>query len=86
MKHNYISIPRIWVSEDNIKSFNVSNGKLELSSNNKKIVLLTYAIFNDSFSYSKHLTVDPEAEYLCNSETEFLEKVQEAKLMNIISQ
>ena len=36
MEHNYISIPRIWVSEDNLKSFNVSNGKLELSSNNKK--------------------------------------------------
>ena len=86
MKHNYISIPRIWVSEDNLKSFNVSNGKLGLSSNNKKIVLLTYAIFNDSFSYSTHLTVVPEAEYLCNSETEFLDKVQEAKLMSTISQ
>ena len=84
MEHNYISIPRIWVSEDNLKSFNVSNGKLELSSNNKKIVLLTYAIFNDSFSYSKHLTVDPEAEYLCNSEAEFLEKVQEIKLTNML--
>ena len=68
------------------KSFNVSNGELELSSNNKKIVLLTYVIFNDYFRYSTNLTVDPEAEYLCNSETEFLEKVQEAKLINIISQ
>ena len=86
MKHNYISIPRIWVSEDNLKSFNVSNAELELSSNNKKIILLTYVIFNDSFRYSTHLTVDPEAEYLCNSETGFLDKVQEAKLMNIISQ
>ena len=86
MQFRYISIPRIWVSEDNLKLFNVSNGKLELSSNNKKIVLLTYAIFNDSFRYSTHLTADPEAEYLCNSETEFLEKVQEAKLMIIISQ
>ena len=86
MKHNYISIPRIWVSEDNLKSFNVSNAELELSSNNKKIILLTYVIFNDSFRYSTHLTVDPEAEYLCNSETGFLDKVQEAKLMNIMSQ
>ena len=86
MKHNYISIPRIWVSKDNLKSFNVSNAELELSSNNRKIVLLTYTIFNDSFSYSTHLAIDPEAEYLCNSETEFLEKVQEAKLMNILSQ
>ena len=86
MKHNYISIPCIWVSKDNLKSFNVSNAELELSSNNRKIVLLTYTIFNDSFSYSTHLAIDPEAEYLCNSETEFLEKVQEAKLMNILSQ
>ena len=86
MKHNYISIPRIWVSEDNLKSFNVSNAELELSSNNKKIVLLTYVIFNNRFVYSIHLAVDPGAEYLCNSETEFLDKVQEAKLMNIISQ
>lgn len=86
MEHNYISIPRIWVSEDNLKSFNASNDELELSSNNKKIVLLTYVIFNDCFRYSTHLTVDPEAEYLCNSETEFLEKIQKAKLMNIISQ
>ena len=86
MQYNYISIPRVWLSEDNLKSFNVSNGKLELYSNNKGIVLVTYVVFNNYFAYSTHLAVDPEAEYLCNSETEFLEKVQEAKLMNIISQ
>ena len=86
MQYNYISIPRVWVSEDNLKSLNVSNGKLELYSNDKKIVLITYVVFDDYFSYSTHLAADPEAEYLCNSETEFLEKVQEAKLMNIISQ
>ena len=84
MQYNYISVPLIWVSEDNLKSFNVSNGELKLSSNNKKIVLLTYVIFNDYFRYSTHLAVDPEAEYLCNSEAEFLEKVQEIKLTNML--
>ena len=86
MQYNYISIPRIWVSEDNLKSFNVSNGKLELPSINSKIVLLTYVISKNYFTYSTKLTINPEAEYLCNSETEFLEKVQEAKLISIISQ
>ena len=42
MKHNYISIPRIWVSEDNLKSFNVSNAELELSSNKKKKNSITH--------------------------------------------
>ena len=28
--------------------------------------------------------IDPEEEYLCNSETEFLEKVKEAKLINML--
>ena len=86
MQYNYISIPRLWLSEKNIKLFSISNGELELSSNNAKIVLLTYVISNNYFVYSTHLATDPEEEYLCNSEIEFLEKVQEAKLMNIISQ
>lgn len=84
MEYNYISVPRIWVSEDNLKLFNVSNEGIY--SNNSKIVLLTYVISNYYFVYSTHLATDPEEEYLCNSEAEFLEKVQEAKLMNIISQ
>ena len=86
MKDKYITIPRIWVSKDNLESFNIPNETHKLYSDVSKIVFVSYLASNDCFVYSTHLSVKSEEEHLCNSEAEFLEKVQEAKLMNIISQ
>lgn len=86
MKYKYISIPSIWIPKNNLKSYIITSGEQALDSNDSRIVFLSYIVLNDHFICTPHLATDPEKEYLCNSEAEFLEKVQEAKLMNIISQ
>ena len=84
MKDKYISIPRIWVSKDNLKSFNIPNETHKLYSDDLDTVFISYLTSNDRFVYSTHLSAKSEEEYLCNSEAEFLEKVREIKLTNML--
>ena len=84
MKYRYITIPNVWVTEDTLKSLNINIKEHRFQSNKSKAVFISYVILNDIFVYSTHVSTNPKDDYLCNSETEFLEKVQEAKLMRIL--
>ena len=48
------------------------------------LVLLSCIVEENSFYYTGELLSDRTREYICNSETEFLEKIQEAKLTNML--
>ncbi len=84
MEYRYISIPSIWISKNNLKSYIITSGEQELDSDDSRIFFLSYIILNGNFIYTPYLATNVEKEYLCNSETEFLEKIQEAKLANIL--
>lgn len=84
MEYRYISIPSIWIAKNNLKSYIITSGEQELDSDDSRIFFLSYMILNDHFICTPHLATNAENEYLCNSETEFLEKIQEAKLANIL--
>ena len=84
MEYRYISIPSIWVAKNNLKSYIITSGEQELDSDDSRIFFLSYIILNGNFICTPYLATNVEKEYLCNSETEFLEKIQEAKLANIL--
>lgn len=84
MQYKYITIPHIWLSKDNLKLFNIPNETHKLYSDDSKIVFISYLVTSDWFVYRTYLAMNSEEEYLCNSEIEFIEKVQEIKLTNML--
>ena len=82
MSYRCISIPVCWLSKKQLDEYkplikkNLSN---QLSG-----IFLSYFPYTDKFSYANNVLDDSTHEYLCNSEEEFVTKINEIKLTNLL--
>ena len=79
MNYEYISVPSAWLS---YKTYDDIELYQEDADEGQE--LLTYCINNNNYIHSKYFTIKKGTEWLCNSEDEFLEKVQLAKLERLL--
>ena len=82
MSYRCISIPACWLSSEKLDEYNPLVKK-NLSSQLTGI-FLSYFIKTDKFSYSDVLFEDYIYEYICNSEDEFVTKISEIRLTNLL--
>lgn len=82
MEYKCISIPVCWLSRKQLDEYTPLIKK-NLSSQSSGM-FLSYFIKTDKFSYSNSLFEDSTYEYICNSEDEFVTKISEIKLTNLL--
>ena len=79
MNYEYISVPSAWLSN---KTYNDIELYQEDADEGQE--LLTYYIGDNTYNHNKYFAIKKGTEWLCNSEDEFLEKVQLAKLERLL--
>lgn len=82
MSYRCISIPSCWLSSEKLDEYNSLVMK-NLSSQSSGI-FLSYFTHTGKFSYANSLFEDSIHEYICNSEDEFVTKINEIKLTNLL--
>ena len=82
MSYRCISIPKCRLSSEKLDEYNPLVKK-NLSSQLSGI-LLSYFTETDKFSYSNEVFEDAIYEFICNSEDEFVTKISEIRLTNLL--
>ena len=82
MSYRCISIPASWLSSEKLDEYNPVVKK-HLSSQSSGVILY-YFTHTGKFSYANNVLDDSTHEYLCNSEEEFVTKINEIKLTNLL--
>lgn len=77
MNYKFISIPHIWLSQ------NTRDGIVSTTPRNHHI-FLTYNTKANEYFYTDEIAHRLGEEYLCNTEQEFLDTINQYKLENIL--
>ena len=82
MSYKCISIPTCWLSSERLNEYNPLVKKN--TSSQSSGIFLSYFTHTGNFSYANYLFEDSTHEYICNSEDEFITKINEIKLTKIL--